>query len=133
MKAGIPTPNIGSVVRPGDIKYRDMNDDGVVDAKDEGYIGGTTTPRIVYGLVVMLNTRTLTLVSSSREQDRAIVLLEALSTLFQEVVKELWEMFMQTIRIAGLRKIRHKMCSGHVCQKAPTPITIMPQHGGRKT
>lgn len=49
MKAGIPTPNIGSVVRPGDIKYRDMNDDGVIDAKDEGYIGGTTTPRIVYG------------------------------------------------------------------------------------
>lgn len=49
LKAGIPTPNIGSVVRPGDIKYRDMNDDGVVDAKDEGYIGGTTTPRIVYG------------------------------------------------------------------------------------
>lgn len=49
LKAGIPTPNIGSVVRPGDIKYRDMNDDGIVDAKDEGYIGGTTTPRIVYG------------------------------------------------------------------------------------
>lgn len=49
LKAGIPTPNIGSVVRPGDIKYRNMNDDGVVDAKDEGYIGGTTTPRIVYG------------------------------------------------------------------------------------
>lgn len=49
LKAGIPTPNIGSVVRPGDIKYRDMNDDGAVDAKDEGYIGGTTTPRIVYG------------------------------------------------------------------------------------
>lgn len=49
LKAGIPTPNIGSVVRPGDIKYRDMNDDGVIDAKDEGYIGGTTTPRIVYG------------------------------------------------------------------------------------
>lgn len=49
LKAGIPTPNIGSVVRPGDIKYRDMNDDGIIDAKDEGYIGGTTTPRIVYG------------------------------------------------------------------------------------
>lgn len=36
-------------MRPGDIKYRDMNDDGVIDASDQGYIGGTSTPRIVYG------------------------------------------------------------------------------------
>lgn len=49
LKAGIPTPNLGVTVRPGDIKYRDMNDDGVIDASDQGYIGGTSTPRIVYG------------------------------------------------------------------------------------
>lgn len=49
LKTGIPVPNLGTAVRPGDIKYRDMNDDGVIDAKDEGYIGGTTSPRIVYG------------------------------------------------------------------------------------
>lgn len=49
LKPGIPTPNLGTTVRPGDIKYRDMNDDGVIDAQDQGYIGGTTTPRIVYG------------------------------------------------------------------------------------
>lgn len=49
LKAGIPTPNLGTTVRPGDIKYRDMNDDGVIDASDQGYIGGTSTPRIVYG------------------------------------------------------------------------------------
>ena len=49
LKPGIPTPNLGTTVRPGDIKYRDMNDDGVIDAQDQGYIGGTSTPRIVYG------------------------------------------------------------------------------------
>lgn len=49
LKSGIPTPNLGTTVRPGDIKYRDMNDDGVIDASDQGYIGGTSTPRIVYG------------------------------------------------------------------------------------
>ncbi|MGQ1788176.1 SusC/RagA family TonB-linked outer membrane protein [Saccharicrinis sp. GN24d3] len=36
-------------VRPGDIKYRDINGDGVVDIKDEVAIGRTTIPEIVYG------------------------------------------------------------------------------------
>jgi TonB-linked SusC/RagA family outer membrane protein len=36
-------------VRPGDIKYKDLNGDGRVDALDNTAIGGTYNPEIVYG------------------------------------------------------------------------------------
>ena len=49
LKPGIAEQSLGTVVRPGDTKYRDMNDDGVSTDADEGYIGGTSAPRIVYG------------------------------------------------------------------------------------
>ena len=38
-----------ATVRPGDIKLLDWNDDGVINSKDKGYIGGTNDPRCVYG------------------------------------------------------------------------------------
>ena len=50
LKEGIPNQLVGSGnLRPGDIKYVDRNEDGVVTTEDEGYIGGTVDPRIVYG------------------------------------------------------------------------------------
>lgn len=49
LKEGIPLPELGTKVRPGDIKYVDKNGDGVVNNSDQGYIGGTTAPQIVYG------------------------------------------------------------------------------------
>ena len=50
LKFGIPTQEVGSdKVRPGDIKYKDMNGDGIITDADEGFIGGTVDPRIVYG------------------------------------------------------------------------------------
>ena len=50
LKFGIPTQEVGSSnVRSGDIKYVDMNGDGVITDADEGFIGGTVDPRIVYG------------------------------------------------------------------------------------
>jgi TonB-linked SusC/RagA family outer membrane protein len=48
LAAGIAVPQFG-VVRPGDIKYKDRNTDGIISGLDEGYIGGTTDPQIVYG------------------------------------------------------------------------------------
>lgn len=39
-----------SNVRPGDIKYRDVNGDGVVNSYDMVAIGYTTVPEITYGL-----------------------------------------------------------------------------------
>lgn len=52
LKEGIPTQNYSdaSNLRPGDIKYRDMNGDGEITKVDETAIGGTRVPEIVYGL-----------------------------------------------------------------------------------
>lgn len=46
---GLPVPELGVKVRPGDIKYLDMNGDGKITNMDMGYIGGTEDPQIVYG------------------------------------------------------------------------------------
>jgi len=46
-----PTVNLGSTVKPGDIKYRDVNGDGKIDGSDQVMISPYgTTPRIQYGL-----------------------------------------------------------------------------------
>ena len=41
---------ISSTVVPGDIKYKDVNGDGVVNDNDKVAIGATTTPNLVYGI-----------------------------------------------------------------------------------
>ncbi len=38
-----------SIVRPGDIKYRDVNGDGVVDNSDRVFLGNPVVPEIGYG------------------------------------------------------------------------------------
>jgi hypothetical protein len=44
-----PTQQFGDV-QPGDIKYKDVNGDGVVDNNDRVAIGATSTPNLIYGL-----------------------------------------------------------------------------------
>ena len=44
----IPEHTFGPV-RPGDIRYKDVNKDGVVSSLDETAVGGTYDPQIVYG------------------------------------------------------------------------------------
>ncbi|MDG5801010.1 SusC/RagA family TonB-linked outer membrane protein [Marinilabiliaceae bacterium ANBcel2] len=44
----IPDHTFGPV-RPGDIKYKDVNEDGVITDLDRTAIGGTVDPQIVYG------------------------------------------------------------------------------------
>lgn len=45
-----PTQNLGSTVRPGDIKYRDVNGDGMISSEDQVVISPYgTMPRIQYG------------------------------------------------------------------------------------
>ncbi|GGH08280.1 TonB-dependent receptor [Sphingobacterium alkalisoli] len=43
-----PTQQFGEVM-PGDIKYKDINGDGIVDATDVTAIGATTRPNLIYG------------------------------------------------------------------------------------
>ena len=50
LKGGLPDP--GFAVAPGDIKYKDLNGDGVIDNYDQTYDNGfysANTPGIVYG------------------------------------------------------------------------------------
>ena len=44
-----PTQQFGTV-QPGDIKYKDVNGDGVVDSNDRVAIGATNRPNLIYGL-----------------------------------------------------------------------------------
>lgn len=57
LKPGIPVPNYGTTLRPGDLKYADINGpsndnkpDGKVDVNDFTDIGNPQTPQIFYGL-----------------------------------------------------------------------------------
>lgn len=34
---------------PGDIKYKDINGDGIIDGNDKVAIGATTKPNLIYG------------------------------------------------------------------------------------
>lgn len=44
-----PAQNVGGEVKPGDIKYLDLNSDGVVNNNDRKAIGFTNVPEVVYG------------------------------------------------------------------------------------
>ncbi|MGL5683092.1 MAG: SusC/RagA family TonB-linked outer membrane protein [Marinifilaceae bacterium] len=49
-KAEIATaPRQGGDLMPGDIRYRDINNDGIIDINDAVHIGFPETPRITYG------------------------------------------------------------------------------------
>ena len=49
LKLGIPDQTFSEVLRPGDIRYRDLNGDGVINALDKTAIGGTRMPEVIYG------------------------------------------------------------------------------------
>jgi len=47
---GFPEYKLGGIIRPGSIKYKDTNDDGVIDLTDEQMIGNPAIPEVVYSL-----------------------------------------------------------------------------------
>lgn len=49
------SPTQGGDVMPGDIRYRDINGDGVIDVNDATYIGFPTTPQVIYGFSGFFN------------------------------------------------------------------------------
>ncbi len=49
------SPRQDGDVMPGDIKYRDLNGDGVIDVNDATYIGYPETPRLIYGFTGFIN------------------------------------------------------------------------------
>jgi TonB-linked SusC/RagA family outer membrane protein len=49
LSPGMPLPKFGNRVKPGDIKYTDINGDGALDLNDRIAIGNPGNPEIVYG------------------------------------------------------------------------------------
>ena len=49
------SPTQGGDIMPGDIRYRDINEDGVIDVNDATYIGFPTTTRVIYGFSGFFN------------------------------------------------------------------------------
>ena len=49
------SPHQDGDVQPGDIKYRDLNGDGVIDVNDATFIGYPETPRLIYGFSAFVN------------------------------------------------------------------------------
>lgn len=51
LKDGIPVPTMG-VVYPGDCKYKDLNEDGIINSYDIGAIGKGSIPEFNYGITL---------------------------------------------------------------------------------
>lgn len=49
LRPDLPENTLSSIVRPGDIKFKDVNQDDKIDTYDQTAIGGTNDPEIVYG------------------------------------------------------------------------------------
>ena len=49
------SPQANTGIMPGDIRYRDINQDGVIDIEDVVHIGFPETPRMVYGFSGFIN------------------------------------------------------------------------------
>lgn len=47
--ANSPKQTFMTTVRPGDVKYKDINNDGVINAYDRTYIGYSRTPELMFG------------------------------------------------------------------------------------
>lgn len=55
LRDDLPACGLSTVVRPGDIKYRDVNGDDKIDVYDQTAIGGTNDPEIVYGFGINIS------------------------------------------------------------------------------
>lgn len=59
LKDDIPLHQFTDKVRPGDIKYIDVDGDNVITEKDRVPIGGTVNPELVYGFGLNLNYKSI--------------------------------------------------------------------------
>ena len=64
----------GGDIRPGDIKYQDVNKDGIIDTKDQVYLGrnGNGASPFTYGINLTLKWKNLTLFALGNGQSGAI-------------------------------------------------------------
>ena len=48
---GFPEQKLGGTIRPGNIKYIDVNQDGIIDVTDESRIGYPDAPEMIYSIL----------------------------------------------------------------------------------
>ena len=63
LKAGLPTPRIGGTIQPGDLRYEDVNNDGIIDSNDQVDLGksGAYGAPLTLGLNLTLKYKNWTL------------------------------------------------------------------------
>ena len=63
LRDGLPTPKIGGTIQPGDLKYEDVNGDGVLDSKDQVDLGkkGTYGSPLTMGVNLTIKYKNWTL------------------------------------------------------------------------
>ena len=63
MKSDLPSPKIGGTIQPGDLKYEDVNGDGVINNKDQVDLGksGAYGSPLTLGLNITLKYKNFTL------------------------------------------------------------------------
>lgn len=70
-----PYQDFGYIYKPGDIKYRDLNGDGIVNANDRTYIGYPTVPEIMYGFGAQITWKKLDFGFFFQGRDRVSILM----------------------------------------------------------
>ena len=125
---GVPKHTFAPV-RPGDIKYKDVNEDGLINSLDECPIGGTADPQIVYGFGASVLYKQVDFSFFFKETEKPIVSLAAIIS-FPVVAMVQWGTFIPIIKIDGRLRIRIKMYFGHVWQVITMRIIRGPLHGG---
>lgn len=80
-----PKQTFGEVM-PGDIKYKDVNGDGIIDSQDRVAIGATTRPNLIYGFGFSAKWKGLVSMLISKEQVSRLSLSKVQLSLCSKVV-----------------------------------------------
>jgi TonB-linked SusC/RagA family outer membrane protein len=70
----------GPAPKGGDIKYRDLNNDGKIDDADQTYLGNPTVPQIVYGFGITTSYKQFDLSTFFRGQAKVSFMIDASAT-----------------------------------------------------
>ncbi|CAL1520168.1 TonB-dependent receptor [Chitinophaga sp. MM2321] len=103
--AAYPAYNIGRTPRPGDLKYKDVNGDGIINEKDLTKIGNSAVPQYTYGAAFGINYKGF-----------------SISALFQGVAKV--SKFLTDIGVYETYDFRERMLDAWTPERAATNATI---------
>lgn len=109
LKEGIPTHTFSSRIRPGDIRYRDVDGDGSITDMDEVPLGGTVDPQIVFGFGGNVSYKNIDVNIFFQGNGRILAFYRRFRFPAGKFNGELCIIFMIIIRIGGLRITQVRM------------------------